>query len=155
VIKQFPGIQRCAVDASSMIYMLKAGFLGYTGAAIELITVPPVFKEVGWPKLPVKIYPLSEDMDANASNDFTLILLAKELNIAVLSEDKKLLNEAGNLGLCYYNSLMVLVYLRMIGKVNENQYHEFRTRLIAAARYSAEVIQYADDLHRAIKGNLL
>jgi hypothetical protein len=135
-----------------MIYMLKAGFLGYTGASVELVTVKPVFKEVGWPKLPVTIRPLPEDIDKNLSNDSKLIFLAKELDIAVLSEDKKLLNEAGSLGLYYYNSLMVLVYLRMIEKINEDQYIEFRERLIGAARYSAEVIKYADDLHDSVKG---
>jgi hypothetical protein len=142
----FSGIGRCGADASSLIYMLKAGFLGYAGAEIELFTVPEIFNEVGWPELPLTIVPL-EKISPGESNDYLLLRLAEARNLSVLSEDKKLLREAERRCIRYYNSLMLLLYLRYRGRVGEDDYREFRERLLTEARYSRKVIEYADDLY--------
>ncbi|MFP4066816.1 MAG: hypothetical protein ACLFS5_04875, partial [Spirochaetaceae bacterium] len=52
---ELTALEQAAVDASSMIYMLKAGFFGYAAAELHFYTVGPVAREVGWPELPVRI----------------------------------------------------------------------------------------------------
>lgn len=62
-------LSAAAIDASSMIYLLKAGFLGYVAAEVSLYTVGPVAQEVGWPELPVKIADLRRGGDVRWTRD--------------------------------------------------------------------------------------
>ncbi|MFP4383308.1 MAG: hypothetical protein ACLFSE_04635 [Spirochaetia bacterium] len=142
----FTGIGRCAADASSIIYMLKAGFLGFAGVEVDLFTVPEIFNEVGWPELPLTVVTL-ENAPEGESNDYLLLRLAEENSLAVLSEDKKLLLEAEKRGLKYYNSLMLLIFLRYRDRIIDDDYRELRERLLLTARYSRDVIEYADTIY--------
>jgi hypothetical protein len=153
-------LERAAVDASSMIYMLKAGFLGYAAAEVQLLTVGPVAAEVGWPELPVTIADLRRGGDvpwtqdtveiADAfvgpgkhRNDELLLDLALARSVPLISEDGRLLERAREAGLDYYNALMILALLLIRGRITDSQYAEYAGLLARIGWYSTEVTAFA------------
>lgn len=158
--ERFDELQEAVIDASSMIYMLKAGFLGLLGSTITLKTVPEVAAETGWPSLPVAIVdsgqsslperPSGAENARESTNDRRLLTLAVESGLPLISEDRALLIAAGVEGLDHYNSLMMLAFLRYRGRIDEAWFDESRERLLGVARYSEEVLSR----FREIQGEL-
>jgi hypothetical protein len=131
------GIPEIAIDASSMIYLLKIGLLGSLAAEVRLLSTPQVIKETGWPHLPVQAV---EVEDETISNDDSLVLLGERKNIPVLSEDYEILMNAKGLGLDYYNSLMMINYLLFKRRIVPEEYQEYLGRLRGCAHYSREIL---------------
>jgi hypothetical protein len=146
--ERFDRLQEAAIDASSIIYMLKAGFLGLLGTTITLKSVPEVVAETGWPSLPVTV--VSSDRPPVPSNDQRLLDFAEESGLPVISEDRAILRAAEAEGLDYYNSLMMLAFLRYRGRLDEQWYEEAKARLLEVARYGRDVIERFE----AIEGEL-
>lgn len=146
----FPSLREASVDASSIIYMLKCGLLGKTASHIKLYCSPPVAAETGWPGLPVtQVMPKGRF----STNDESVVLLGEEMNIPVISEDKKLLMAAERKGLRYFNTLMILNWLLHISAIDEKEYGEYYRELLKTARYSREVLDYAEEIRKKIIRN--
>lgn len=145
------GIQRISIDASSIIYMLKTGILGYMAAETELVASADVIAEVGWPRLPVRAYPVDEEM----SNDDTVIYIAGTLGIPVVSEDLEILTEAEERGFSRYNTLMMLNYLILKKRIRSADYDEYLHRLKEISRYSREVLEYGRAVRLLVEKSLL
>jgi len=147
-INAFESLKEAAIDACSLIYLIKAGLLGTLGAAISLISVEEVIDETGWHHLPV------ESVESNKSifaNDKKLIDLAITRQLPLISDDKEVLEAAYDNGLPHYNSLMILNYLYFINRVSEEDYSEYESRIIEAARYTPIVVNYSRDVFHRIK----
>lgn len=141
------GIDEISIDASSIIYLLKVGILGYVAAEIDLYATPQVLDEVGWPHLPVKSFIIEND---SMTNDETVVELGKKRNISVLSEDREVLLNAGNKGLNYYNSLMILNYLLLKKRISINEYPQYLERLKEISHYGSDILDYGSLLHQLI-----
>lgn len=153
--ERFDRLKEAAIDASSIIYMLKAGYLGLLGSTITLRSVPEIVAETGWPGLPVTLVSIdrrpgpasparsasgSPPQGAAVSNDELLLTFAKEAGLPVVSEDRAILRAAEDEGLDYYNSLMMLAFLRYRGRIDQQWYEEAKARLLDVARYGADVL---------------
>lgn len=142
------GLDRLCIDASSMIYHLKVGLLGSLAAEVTLISTPQVIAEVGWPRLPVSSLPVD---DESVSNDHSLLLLCVREEVPLLSEDKELLEAAGKEGIEYYNTLMMLNYLFLKGRVLAAEYPVYLERLVECSRYSDKVLDYGRQVMEEIR----
>lgn len=173
VAERFDELREAAIDASSIIYMLKAGFLGLLGSTITLKTLPEVAAETGWPALPISLVgPAPGDPDSEGtrssmrdcspigygsggsasapSNDERLLAFAFEASLPLISEDRALLRAAGEAHLEYYNSLMMLAMLRYRGRIDDAWFEESKERLLSVARYGEDVLRK----YRGIEGEL-
>lgn len=132
-------LRSAGIDASTIIYLLKAGFLGYLAAEVELRTVSAVMKETGWRGLPIRV-----DEGVGTSDRLTpddrLLAFALAHRLPLISEDRKLLQRAGAAGLTYYNALLMLDLLVLRGRFSEEEYHIYRDRLVRIGRYDADVL---------------
>ena len=165
--ESFGELDRICIDASSLIYLLRAGALGFLAQETTLHTTVEVADETGWPRLPVQIVDSAAAMsDASAraastgdkgsvssqslrklsQNDEGLLHLALELGIPLVSEDKKLLHAAAAFGLTYYNALMMIVFLVTRGRFGLEEYPVYRSRLLEFAHYSESVVRTADHI---------
>ncbi|QEN06943.1 hypothetical protein EXM22_02650 [Oceanispirochaeta crateris] len=133
------GIDCLCIDASSMIYHLKVGLLGSLAAEVSLISTPQVIDEVRWPHLPVKPLALK---DNNVTNDESLLILARREGVALLSEDREILTSARDEGIDYYNTLMMINYLLLKGRITAEEYPVYLARLKECCRYSEKVLEY-------------
>jgi len=144
----FSGIDEISIDASSIIYSLKVGILGYLSAEVSLISTEAIIEEVQWPRLPVKSHKIFEN--AEMTNDESVVELAKIQSCPVLSEDKEVLENARKNGLHYYNTLMMLNYLLLKQRITKKEYPEYLQRLIDISHYSEDILEYGTLLNQSI-----
>lgn len=157
---ELAGLERAAVDASSIIYMLKAGFFGYVAAELTLYTVGPVAREVGWPELPVRIADLRrggevpwtpETIDVAEAfvgrgkhgNDELLLELGAARGLPVVSEDRRVHERAEELGLAHYNAPLMLALASARGRIDEDARAEYFAELSRIGRYGTGVLAFA------------
>lgn len=140
-------ISEASIDASSMIYMLKTGLLGRAASEIVFFASPGVIKETGWSSLPVKVFLTSEKA---CSNDGSVIKIAEEKHIPVISEDKKILLKAGEKNILHYNTLMILNYFLLISRISLEEYEEYFVLLSDIARYGKEIFSFAFEVKESI-----
>ncbi|MBN2656947.1 MAG: hypothetical protein JXR86_07785 [Spirochaetales bacterium] len=146
------GIKELSIDASSIIYMLKTGILGYAAAEIKFYACPCILEEVGWPRLPVIEVPEQQDV---VSNDDTVIAVAEAKRIPLLSEDLAILKEASERGIPHFNTLMILNYLLLKKRITPDDYRVYQARLKEISRYSSEVLEYGEAFRKLILKSLL
>lgn len=142
-IKRFNILHEAVIDASSLIYLGKAGFLEQLCSTVNLFTLYQIREETGFtfPNIQVVASPAG-----GTSNDQALLDFAISKNLPLISEDKKLLTKSAKKGHPYYNSLMMLVFLFYKQKIAANEFFSFKKKLLSVARYSEKVIEYGSAL---------
>jgi hypothetical protein len=157
---ELAALEEAAIDASSMIYMLKAGFFGYVAAELRFYTVGPVAQETGWPELPVRIADLRrggevpwtpenvEVAEAFAGpgkhgNDELLLELAAARGLAVVSEDRRVHERAAEEGIAHYNAPLMLALALARGRLSRPEWEEYFDRLAEIGRYAEAVLAFA------------
>ncbi|HEX2957108.1 MAG TPA: hypothetical protein VHO70_09755 [Chitinispirillaceae bacterium] len=145
----FEVLSSAVVDSSSIIYMQKIGILNLTADCIKLHMPEIVSEETGIEHQKITIHYQNRGIRL-PSADKQVVQLAVDLEIPVISEDKKVLKWGSKEGLSYYNTLMLLNYLLYKKKVTVNQYNSFYRELLPIARYSAFVLSYGEIVKKKI-----
>jgi len=141
VLERLERLRAAVIDASSIIYIEKSGYYGKLANTIKLMTIPAVIGETGMPELDVEIVEASA---LRESTDRQLFATAVSLGKPLISEDRAILLRCREGGMEYYNAYMMLLMLRLRRVIGENELLEFRARLIEAAHYGGQVLDYAD-----------
>jgi len=150
ILEQFARLDQAVIDASSVIYLEKAGCLSALAGTIVLKTVPGVFKETGI---------LTEDIGTvdmgEAGNDLTtdqkVGRCAENLGCPVISEDRAILHKARRQGMEYFNALVMLHFLLFRGVLDEDWHRIACERLLMVARYSPEVLRIGNEIYNLVK----
>lgn len=145
----FSSLTSAVIDSSSIIYLSKCGFLHLAARHIRLHTPSVVIKETGIEEPYFEIHN-PETGSAIITADEQVVELAKKLNIAVISEDKKVLINTSGAGLSYYNALMILNFLLYKKEITVKSYQKLYTTLISVARYSKFVLSYGEMVKQKI-----
>lgn len=135
----FDALTDAVVDASSIIYMQKAGFLETAGRFVELHAPDAVIQEVGAAEVPITLHAFDCRQHC-AKADQQLLALARILGTPLISEDKKVLLSAERNGLVYYNAFMVLNFLFYKSGIAAEDAERYLRALLAVARYSERVV---------------
>jgi len=148
VLAQFKALKRAMIDASSIIYARKAGFISILQANLELITIPEIKAEAGDDAGDI------ETMHCKATSesvDEKLVHCALQNNLPVISEDKKILSKLKQTHLPYFNVLMMLNFLSYIEAIDGDQYSHYYTALQEFAWYSPKIWYYGSRVRSAIE----
>lgn len=137
------------IDSSSIIYMQKAGYLSIVTCSIRLITVSAVCRETGF-KNGIEL--IENDLQNGMDADEQLIILSEKTGYPVISEDKRILLELKKKGKTYFNSLMILIFLRMRKKISDEEYKGFEKGLRKVARYSDKVWEFGEEVYGEVLG---
>lgn len=152
-IDRFDRLSEAAIDASSLIYCKKAGFLEVLAGRVNLFTLENILAETGFEVPGLVFFPAPP---GQSTNDESLFRFALEKKLPLISEDKKLLSGAKKRGHLYYNSLMMLFYLLYKRNISFSDYHFFKEKLTGIAYYSKWVLAYEAGLYDYCSGkNLL
>ena len=127
--------------------MKKCGFLEETAQVLTLHTSSDVIRETGFSNLPVI---RNEKPTRALTTDRHLVLLAQHLKMPIISEDKKLLLNAGRHGMEYYNALMVLNFLLFKRTVDSERFYRLQSALFSVARYNETVKAYGEAVTRQV-----
>jgi len=136
------------IDASSIIYARKAGFIKILQANLELMTIPEVKTEAGDDAggiVTMQCKATSETVDQK------LVDCALQNNLAVISEDKKILSKLKQTHLPYFNVLMMLNFLSYIEAIDRDQYSHYYAALRKFAWYSPKIWYYGSSVRSAIE----
>lgn len=143
----FKSLKAAAIDASSIIYMMKAGFFDPVTRCIQLHAPESCLRETGFSGLPI-IGHLIDSPSITA--DQQLLTLAQSLQLPVVSEDRKVLITASRNGITFYNSLMLLNFLLYKKSVDIEMFYDLLEKLTAFARYSEKVLLFGKEVTRMI-----
>lgn len=148
VFHQFDQLEKVLIDASSIIYIQKTGFLLELANTVSLFTLTEILKETGFKNLPIQL--VKEKMSAS-NNDQKFVECAKKKKMAVVTEDKKIIKEIKKENLPYFNALMMLNFLIYKDQINREQHTIYFRRLKQFAWYSSEVYEYSRNVFDKIK----
>lgn len=150
-LKQFSELERALIDTSSIIYLSRLKSIETLGQTIELFTIAEIEREYGLLPYPLKL--ISGHLLTKRVDD-KLIFYAKDLNMALISEDKQILRRCNKLDLAYFNTLMMLQFMLFKKVLNQNAYDELYAHLKSFARYSPKVWAYGSALRQAVQNNV-
>jgi hypothetical protein len=147
VLSEFRTLSRALIDASSIIYMHKAGFFTELADTVNLYSPPEIVAETGYNDLhisPVVCTPNS------LSNDQNLITAALELRWPVISEDGDILLHMRRANLPYFNALMMLNFLLFRERIDLKSHAIYLERLKRVAWYSPYVWEFGKNVYNTI-----
>jgi len=127
-------------DTSTLIYLETLGILPLIGQWLHVALIPQVVSEFG--RHPAGMQ-LVQSVPATTVDE-AIITTARALELPIFSEDGRILRQARKIHLPHYNSLMLLLALYAQGMVAQGQLSRLRLHLLGYARYSQEVVTYAD-----------
>jgi hypothetical protein len=142
----FQQLERAIIDASSMIYLTKAGYFLLVSRALKLFTLPEILSEVGFS---VENISLLEPLPA-VSNDKKLLVTAVAGSLPVISEDKRVLLGAQRAGLLFYNALMLLNLLLFRRVIDRFEYLNYLNQLKQCARYHPQVWRFGEKVFESV-----
>ena len=148
VFLEFQELKEAIVDASSIIYMKKAGFFDELADCLELYSLKEIIKETGFDD--IKIH-LIQDGSQSLLNDEKLIGCALRQKVPVISEDKKILMQIEKEGIPCFNALMMLHFLLFKKKIDVETHSIYLNRLKRIARYSDYVIEFGEEVYKEIR----
>lgn len=145
---QIKALKEAMIDASSIILMKRAGFFDPLANALTLFAPFEIIKETGFKELNINVLKAGA---GQGTNDDKLILWALERNLALISEDKRVLMTMKRLERPYFNSLMMLNLLWQRGKINVKEHQAYERSLVSQARYSKMVLDFGDKVFQQLK----
>ena len=143
VLAKFQRLSVALVDASSIIYMVKAGFFELAAENLELHSTQQVIEETGYQRIRVRTL---EAIDLPP--DRSLLHYAERLKWPVITEDKGIIKDLQARQLRFFNALLVLEYLSFRKLLGPEDYSRCSIQLLACAHYGCEIIKFARAVHR-------
>ena len=141
VLKQFDQLDQVLVDTSSLIYMHKINVFYHLKKALQVCTIKPVIEEFGSPLPGVRlIQPKYRNIDLQT--DEQLLMVSVQGQIPLISEDRMILMKLDEKNIPYFNTLMVLNYLRYKNEIVDSEYNGFLRELYKIARYSDTIYEF-------------
>lgn len=147
-ISGFKNLDSAVIDASSIIYMKKAGFMDIAAKNIHLHVPRIIIVEAKYADFSFTEHELEGFNESSA--DMQCVLLAHKLMVPVISEDKKVLRQTSLRNLPYYNSLMILNFLLFKKIITPEKFDKLLSGLLLVARYSPFVLSYGESVRKNI-----
>jgi hypothetical protein len=146
ILARFKALDSAVIDASSMIYMHKAGFLEILSRTIRLCSLPEIMAETGYEGLAVTHVgrppdDLNNDRTDDLTNDQRLVRCALEQGLPLISEDRQLLMQMKREEHPYYNALMMLHFLLFRARVSKAEHARYLEHLLKTAWYGSRVLE--------------
>jgi hypothetical protein len=152
ILRALGRLKKALIDTSSIIYVQKAGYLDALAGTIQLYTIPEVISESKAHPAGVTLIHSSES--PSLSVDQKLVACALENKLAMISEDKRILSAMGRARAPYYNALMMLNFLLLSQKIDDDGYRHYLGALKNIARYSEPVWEFGRDIYTTVKSKL-
>ena len=153
VLRTLGHLKKALIDTSSILYMQKAGYFDELGRAIQLYSIPEVVSEIKSQVSRLTLIRMPE-LQSSFSTDRKLIACALENKLTMISEDKRILTAMRHAKAPYYNALMMLNYLLMTHRIEDNGYRCYFSELKKIARYDEAVWKYGGQIYTAVKSKL-
>lgn len=140
----FSRLTAAVIDSCSIIYLDRLMLFAPLQNATRLFIVPGVRQETGFPLSDCR--EVTGEHACQMSVDQQIVAAARQLNTAVISEDRHILRNAWEHDLPHYNSGMIICYLRWSGVLSGEQACSALQQLDSFARYAEPIHSYCRKL---------
>ncbi len=147
---EFERLRTLLIDASSIIYTVKAGCFEDLADCLDLYCPARILEEAGYQDL--KIRPLIIGQPA-LSADESLVWWARRLNWPVLTEDLGVIRQLAKQRTPYFNALIMLEFLFFKSQIGPDQYADCLRRLLENAWYGPNIVRFGEVLHCVVLEN--
>jgi hypothetical protein len=147
LLSRFRKLSIGLIDASSIIYMHKAGYMAKLASAVDLYAPPEILAEVGHDDLRIKVIRCAS---CSQPQDQQLIACALEMRWPLISEDKAILMQLKREGIPYFNALMMLNFLLLTKWIDVKEHAAYFERLKHIAWYSPQVLEVGKSIYALI-----
>jgi hypothetical protein len=148
-LRELEYLKAALIDTSSILYIQKAGYFGVLSRTIQLYSIAEVISELKTPVSGVTLIPNSEPL--SQSTDRVLIACALKNKLAMISEDKGILLAMQRAQAPYFNALMMLNFLLLVQRIDDDGYQSYHSALKHIARYSEAVWEFGEKIYTAVK----
>lgn len=149
ILLQFRQLHHALIDASSIIYMEKAGYLKTVSDILTLYSPEKVIQETGYRGL--NIQPLAVGKRAMPPDEI-LLHCARQRMWPVITEDMGIIRQLERDELSYFNALMMLEFVLYRNLIGLEEYARHRQKLLLHAWYSSEIVKLGETVHQMLKG---
>ncbi len=142
-------LKSAVIDSSSLIYLQKLGLLNLASDAIQLYAPLAVLNETKLDTEQIqKIdYPLNEFSSA----DDQVWAAAVQMHCPLISDDKKILQQARGAGADYFNTLMIVLLLFLRGYLSKQDTERKMQLLERIAWYDDWIWEYGRRVFEAVE----
>ncbi|MFH2002109.1 MAG: hypothetical protein ABIK28_20715 [Planctomycetota bacterium] len=147
LIPQFESMDRALIDASSMIYLSKAGCFDRLGMVIRLHALAEIIEEAG--ECPESVLTVRSPYP-RLSNDEKLIACAVEMQLPVITEDRRIVLRLAGKNHPVFNALMMLCFLAHKKAVDGREYSRFLEALEKVAWYGPKVWEFGRRVYEQV-----
>ena len=141
VFKQFDQLNQVLVDTSSLIYMHKINVFTHLQRVLSVSTIETVIEEYSFPLPGIRII-MPKLNFSDLQTDEQLLMVSVQGQNPLISEDRMILMKLDERKIPYFNTLMILNYLRYKNEIMDPEYNEFLKELKKIARYSDTIYEY-------------
>jgi hypothetical protein len=145
-------LEKAMIDTSSILYIQKAGYFDVLLSAIQLYSIPEVISEIKSRVSGLTIIRISETL-SSLPTDRKLVACAIENKLAMISEDHGILKAMHRAKAPYFNALMMLNFLLLVNRINEDSYRRYFSELKNIAWYSEAVWAFGETIYTAVIRN--
>ncbi len=149
-LRQFDSLHCALIDASSIIYIQKAGFFDELAEAVPLFSIAEILTEASISDRRIQ---LIETVCEAQSNDARLICCALRNRLPVISEDKKILQALKRKNSPHFNALMMLNFLWYRQRVSVVDYLKFKNALKKIAWYRPQIWEFGERIFHLNKND--
>ena len=150
VFKQFDQLNQVLVDTSSLIYMHKINVFTHLQRVLSVSTIESVIEEYSFPLPDIRIIKPKLNF-SDLQTDEQLLMVSVQGQIPLISEDRMILMKLDERKIPYFNTLMLLNYLRYKNEIVDPEYDGFLKELKKIARYSDTIYEYGKFVYEEIK----
>ena len=147
ILRQFEQLEKLLIDASSIIYMVKANYFECVSDNLILYSPESMLRETGYHSLNVQPIPTG---NTTRPPDDDLVLSAQRLHWPVITEDLNIIRRLSRGHLSHFNALMMLEFLFFRKFITVEGYSRHLKRLLSVAWYSAEVVRFGEQIHQKL-----
>lgn len=150
IVQQFNHLHRALIDASSIIYMMKAGFFDCLADNVNLYSPEQILGEAGYRDL--KIQPIGGCAQLRSADE-SLLHCAALRKYPVITEDRGIIRQLAKDKIAYFNALMMLEFIFFRGLITPEKHSAHLQKLLQYAWYSPEIVRFGKAVHRRLEGD--
>ena len=133
-------LKSAVIDSSSVIYLQKLGLLNLASDAIQLYAPLSVFNETKLDN--AQIQKVDYNLNEYSSADDQVLTIAVRMHFPLISDDKKILQQARGAGADYFNTLMIVLLLFLRGYLSKHDAERKMQLLEQIAWYDDWIWEY-------------
>ncbi len=148
-LRKLNELKSAVIDSSSVIYLQKLGLLKMVSDTVQLYAPLAVLNETKLDN--AQIQEVDYNLNEYSSADDQVLAIAVGMHYPLISDDKKILQQARGAGADYFNTLMIVLLLFLRGYLSKHDTERKMQLLEQIAWYGDWIWEYGRQVFEAVE----